>query len=149
MMKTEHGFTMVELLVAVAILGLISSVIGVAIEKMLTVPEYGDDRITAMHELQNVAHWFGRDGQMAIDASGGEQLVLTLADNATVSYTLEGRELHRIAGTSNRTLAGNIASASFSIQDRLITMNITSAPEGRWGASENGTYQVCLRPAPE
>ena len=149
MMKAEHGFTLVELLISVAITGFIVSVLGLAIQKIVTVPEYGDERITAMHELQNIAHWFGLDGQMAVAASGGSQLMLTLADNSTISYAVEGTELHRVAGASDRTLASNITSANFSIQNRLITMNITSAPAGRWDASENGTYQVCLRPVQE
>ena len=102
-----------------------------------------------MHELQNTAHWVGIDGQMSKSASGGNQLILTLADDSTISYVLEGTELHRTAGSSNRTLATNITSANFSVQNRMITMNITSAPVGRWSVSESGTYQICLRPVQE
>lgn len=146
MMKEEQGFTLVELAIVIAITGFIVGVLGVAIHQIVTIPEYGGARITAMHELQNTAHWVGIDGQMSKSASGGNQLILTLADNSTISYVVEGTELHRIAGTSNRTLAKNITSANFSIQNRIITMNITSAPVGRWSVSENGTYQVSLRP---
>ena len=149
MMKGEQGFTLVELAIAIAITGFIVGVLGAAIHQIVTIPEYGDERITAMHELQNIAHWVGIEGQMSKSASGGNQLILTLADDSTISYVLEGTELHRIAGSSNRTLAKNITSANFSIQSRMITMNITSSPAGRWSVSENGTYQVCLRPVQE
>ncbi len=149
MIKKEQGFTLVELAIAIAITGFIVSVLSVAIHQIVTIPEHGDAKITAMHELQNIAHWVGIDGQMSKSATGGNQLILTLADDSTISYVLEDTELHRIAGSSNRTLAKNITAANFSIQNRMITMNITSAPAGRWSVSENGTYQVYFRPVQE
>ena len=148
-MKKERGFTLIELLVATAITGLAVSGLGTAIYQIITVSEYGNGRLTAAHELQNVAHWFSLDGQMATAASGGNELVLTLADNSSVTYSLVGTELHRIAGDSNMTLAQNIASANFSIENRTISMNITSTPPGRWNVSENGTYTAYLRSTEE
>ena len=149
MMKQEQGFTLIELLIVTAITGLIVSVLGAAVHHIVTIPEYGNDRITAMHELQNVAHWVGFDGQMAKAASGGNELILTLPDDTLISYTENGTDLIRTAGSSNRTLAQNISSANFSVQNRYIDMNITSSPGGRWSVSENRTYMVCLRPTEE
>ena len=146
-MKREEGFTLIEFMIVIAITGFIVSAVGTAIYHIVTVPEYGNDRITAMHELQNSAHWVSIDGQMAKSASGGNQLILTLPDDSTIDYVLEGNELHRIAGTSNRTLAKNISSANFSISSRIITMDITSSPASRWSVSENRTYKVYLRPS--
>ena len=149
MMKGEKGFALVEVLVVTAITGFIFSVLGVAIHHVVTIPEEGNDRITALHELQNVAHWVNIDGQMAQSATGGGELVLTLPDDSLISYTLAGADLLRVTSSSNRTLARNITSANFSIQDRVITMDLTSAPDGRWGVSENETYKICLRPDEE
>ena len=149
MMKEEQGFTLVELAIVIAITGCIVGVLGTAIHQIVTIPEYGNERITAMHELQNTAHWVSIDGQMSKSASGGNQLILTLADDSTISYVVEGTELHRITGTNNRTLATNITSDNFAVENRMITMNITSSPVGRWNVSENGTYQVYLRPVQE
>ena len=148
-MKEEQGFTLVELAVAIAITGFIVSVLAVAIQQIVTIPEYGNEKMTAMHELQNIAHWVGIDGQMSKSASGGNQLILTMADDSSISYVLEGTEFHRIAGTSNRTLANNITGANFSVSNRLITMDITSSPASRWSVSENATYKVYLRPVQE
>jgi len=145
MMKWQRGFTLVELIVSTAITGLIISGLGTAIYQIITVTEYGNDRLTAMHELQNVAHWFSLDGQRASAASGGSELVLTLSDDLSVTYTVVGTELYRTADSSNMTLARNITSANFSVENRFITMTITSSPQGRWGVSENGTYKVYRR----
>ena len=102
----------------------------------------------ALHAIQNAAHWVSFDGQTAKSASGGSGLALTLPDDSSVSYILYGDELNRIYGSSNRTIARGIASASFSVEGRLITMNITAAPDSRWDISESGTYQVNMRPTP-
>jgi prepilin-type N-terminal cleavage/methylation domain-containing protein len=146
MMKGQQGFTLVELLIATAIMGVIFSGLGEALHQVVTIPEYGNDRLTALHELQNVAHWVNLDGQMAQSATGGDELVLTMPNNSSIIYILDGTNLVRGAGDVIWTIAKNITSINFSIQDRYITMNITSSPAGRWGVSENETYKVYLRP---
>jgi prepilin-type N-terminal cleavage/methylation domain-containing protein len=146
MTKGERGFTLVELLITIAIMGSIFGVLGEAFHQVITIPEYGNDRMTALHEVQNVAHWFNLDGQMAENATGGNGLILTLPDDSSVSYTLAGTELVRSTSTANRTLARNITSVNFSVENRYITMDIISSPAGRWGVSENETYKICLRP---
>ena len=149
MMKGERGFSLVELLVATTITGLVVSGLGTAIYQIITVTEYGNDRLTATHELQHVAHWFSLDGQRATTANSDNELVLTLSGDSSVTYTVVGTELYRTAGGSNMTLAQNITSANFSVENRTITMAITSSPQGRWNVSENGTYKVYLRPTEE
>jgi prepilin-type N-terminal cleavage/methylation domain-containing protein len=149
MMKGERGLTLVELIMAIAITGLTFGVLGAVWHHVVTIPEYGNDRVTALSELQNVAHRVNLDGQMAQSATGGSELVLTLPDDSSITYTLVGTDLIRTTGTSSRTLAQNISSVNFSVstQDRYITMNIISSPSGRWEVSENRTYLTCLRPS--
>lgn len=147
-MKGERGYTLVELMIAIAIAGFVTVVLGLVVQQTVTVPERGSDQVNALHALQNAAHWVSLDGQAAKSASGGSGLTLTLTDNSSVSYVLDGSELHRIDESSDRTIARNIASTSFSVEGRLITMNIIAAPDSRWDISENGTYQISMRPAP-
>jgi Tfp pilus assembly protein PilE len=146
-MKRQEGMTMVELVVAVAVTGIIVIFLGTAIYQIITVSEYGNGRLTALHELQNVAHWFNLDSPGAKAATGGNQLILTLSDNSTISYSLVGTEMRRASGGPQMTLARNISSANFSINNRVITMSLTSSPAGRDNVSQNGTYMVSLRPA--
>jgi Tfp pilus assembly protein PilE len=145
-MKRQSGATMVELITAVAITGIIVVFLGTAIYHIITVSEYGNDKFTALHELQNAAYWFHKDGQEAKTAIGGSQLELTLSDNSTVTYMLVGTNLQRVSAGIQLILARNISNADFSVDDRLVTMSLTSNPPGRNNISENGTYMIYLRP---
>ena len=146
-MRGQQGFTLIELLIVTSITGLIASFLGSTVYQMFTVAEYGNDKMTAIHDLQNISNWLNHDGQMASAATGGSQLVLTLPDDSTITYTLVGTELQRNDGDSQITMAWNITSAVFTVSGRTVTLNITSAPVGRQDASQQGIYQVYLRPA--
>jgi prepilin-type N-terminal cleavage/methylation domain-containing protein len=145
--SSESGFTLVELVIATVITGLIVSFLGTAIYQIFTVSQYGNDRLTATHEVQNAAYWFNLDGQQATAATGGTGLYLTLSDNSSVTYARVGTELRRTSNGTQMILARNITSASFTVTNRLITMQLTSAPQGRDHIMENRTYQVWLRPS--
>ncbi|GEM_PF-510898 len=161
-MKSQEGFSLPELLVTVAITGLIVGFLGTAVYQILNVTEYGSDKMTATHELQNTAHWVSHDGQMASTASGGSELVLTLADSSQVTYGLVGSEILRTDDESQMTLARHITALEFLVEERtehltagtfyedrserIITMAVTSAPEGRPNIIEEKEYKICLRP---
>ena len=142
----EKGFTLVDLVIATAITGLIVSFLGTSIYQMLTVTEYGNGKLTANHELQNAAYWFQIDGQKAKSATGGNNLVLTLTDNSTVTYAVNDTNLERSVTAGDMVLAKNITDVEFTVSNRVITMSLTSSPESRDNISENGVYQVYLRP---
>jgi len=144
-MKRQSGATMVELITAVAITGIIVVFLGTAVYHIITVSEYGNDKFTALHELQNAAYWFNKDGQEAKAAAAGSQLVMTLTDNSTVTYILDGTVLQRSSAGLQLILARNISNADFSVDGRVLTMSLTSTPPGRNNISENGTYMVHLR----
>ena len=145
-MRGQRGFSLPELVISIAVTGLIVGFLGVAIYQMLTVTEYGNDRLTATHELQNAAHWFNLDGQKAVSASADGSLLLTISETNSITYSLSGTELYRTSGVSQMTLAKNITSAAFAVDNRTVTMSLTSAPAGRHNVSANGTYRVFLRP---
>ena len=145
-MRSQKGFTLPELVISMAISGLIISFLGSAVYQIMTVTESGTDRMIAIHELQNAGHWISLDGQMAKTAVGGDDLVLTLPDDSSTTYSVIDNELRRTAGESQIVLAHNISDISFSVENYVITMSVTSSPEGRANISEQGTYKIHLRP---
>jgi prepilin-type N-terminal cleavage/methylation domain-containing protein len=145
-MKNEGGYTLVEMLITIAISGLIFVVVGTVMFQLSTVSGYGNDKLSTIHEVQNAQYWFNLDGQTAVSASGGSSLVLAFPAGQTVTYALTGKNMQRIEGSSSMTLAQNISSLSFSVQARLVSMDITSSISGRTDVSEQNTYKVYLRP---
>jgi prepilin-type N-terminal cleavage/methylation domain-containing protein len=142
------GYTLVELLISMAITSLVFMIAGTAIHQLSTVSGYGNDRMTAVHEMQNTAFWFNRDGQEALAASGDKNLILNMAGEGEVTYCLDGNTLQRISRTSSLTLAQNIGNLEFTVQDNLVTMNLTTMISGRSEESVQGTYKVHLRSVP-
>lgn len=148
-MKTQRGFTLVELLVTIAITGIIVPFLGIAIYQMVTVTDFGNDDMQASHELQNAGRWFANDGSMASEAATGpSSITFTIPPGTTVLYTLDGTSLVRTSGADTVTVARNITSVVFSLDDRLLSMELVSSPEGRSDISKTGTYQVYMRVVP-
>jgi prepilin-type N-terminal cleavage/methylation domain-containing protein len=147
--RKEQGYTLVELLVATAISGIIFVAVGTAMYQFTTVSGYGNDKLTAGHEVQHAAYWFTLDVQSAVTASGGNSLNLILPSGQTITYTLTSNNLQRYDGSAITTVAENIASISFIIQDRMIFMDITASIPGRNNVNEQGIYQVYMRPLPQ
>jgi len=142
----QKGFTIVEILVAVAISGMIASLIGTAIYQFFAVTDRGSDEIVALHDVQNAAHWLNIDGPEAVSATGGATLGLTLPDASTVTYAVSGTDLVRTAGAAQTTVARNVTALNFDVAGKVVTMTITSAPTGGWGVSQQKIYKVYLRP---
>ncbi len=138
-----------ELLITAAITTIIFTAVGMAIYQFSTVSGYGNDQLTASHELQNSAYWFNTDGQTAVAATGGDSLVLIRPDGQSIVYSLSGRKLERRDGSSTMVLAREISSIDFAVKERLVSMNIVASPAGRADVSEQGNYKVYLRPVPQ
>jgi type II secretory pathway pseudopilin PulG len=145
-MKRERGYTLLEAAVAIAITGFLVTVLSLAVQQVITVPERAGEQVSAIHSVQNAAHWVALDGQTALTASGGSSLSITLPSGTVISYALSGTNLLRSYGGVSRTVAEDVSSVNFTVQDRVIYMTIVAAPDSRWDVSENQTYQVCMRP---
>jgi len=146
-MKKQRGFSLVEMIIALAITGCIASVVGVVVQATVTVPERSDKQVNAAHAVQNAVYWVSADGQEAKAAAGGATLILTLPDSSTITYSLNDNNLHRMVTGEDRVIAQGISGLSFSVDGRLITMSITAAPESRYDVSESGVYSVNMRPS--
>lgn len=147
MRPAELGFTLMELLMATAIVGILAGGLSTAAIQAVTVPETASGHLIALHELENAAHWLQQDGQMASSATGGSHLVLALPDGTAITYSLTGTALERTSAGSSMAVAGNISAAVFTVSGRAITLDITSSPPGRQAVTRQATYTVSMRPS--
>lgn len=146
-MKNERGFTLVELIVTIGIMGMLAMVLGMVVQQFASVPEKSNDQVEALHAVQNAIQWVGTDGVAAQSAVGGNSLVLTFPDNSQVTYEKQGTDLYRYSQGGSVSIARNITNLSFTVSSRTIVMNITAAPDSRWNTGENQIYQVSMRPS--
>jgi prepilin-type N-terminal cleavage/methylation domain-containing protein len=146
-MRNERGFTLIETLITITIMGILAVVLGTVVQQMAAVPEKGNDQVEALHAVQNAVHWVGTDAVSAQSAIGGSSLVLTFPDSSVITYEKQGNDLYRYSNGENISIARSITQLNFTVSNRTITMDITAAPESQWNISENQVYQVVMRPS--
>jgi len=105
--KNQKGFTLIELIMVIAITALIIGVIAMSISLVFNVSARSDSHMLAVRQVQNAGHWINLDTQMAqtvqTDESEDTGFPLTLtwteygvgADKHRVRYTLVNDKLQR------------------------------------------------------
>jgi len=116
--KNQSGFTMIELVVGMALIGIIGISVIASIAMLYNTSGSTTDDVTVQNEVANAAMWITRDAQMAdalkIDRPTGTlirfQWIEWNDDNSSVShevvYLINGDEIERtetIAGGSPKT----------------------------------------------
>ncbi len=146
MSRHQRGFTIPELLIIIAVIGIIGGAMAPLVFQITNITGYGSDKMIAVHEIQHTSHWFTADVRAAKAAtSGNGSLNLVLHDDSQIDYLLVGSELYRTEAASTKLLARNVTELDFSVTNNIVAMSITTAPESRWQASDNGTYYACMR----
>jgi len=132
----QKGITLVEVLVATAITGLIAGALGTAIHQFITTSERGNQELRALNDVRNAGHWLTLDGRRAqstnlVDgapAVGSVTLSWTTEGQVhTSTYSLSGPELKRDLNGTLTTVARHVSNAGFSLAGQLITATLTSA----------------------
>ena len=151
----QKGLTLVEVIVAAGIAALVVGALGTAIHQFIMTSERGNDKLRALHDVQNAAYWLTLDGERAeatnlvngAPAAGRMTLSWTSGgQDHTSTFSLSGTELKRDHNGTITTVARHVSSVGFSIAAQLLTVTITSTPEGRVGINEQATYKIWLRP---
>jgi len=163
--KEQAGFTLIELIAAMAITGLISLGATISSFQVLTQTTKNSDYTTANRNAMNAIHWISRDAMMAqtINGTVGFPQTSSLSlkwvewdsTSHTANYSLENGNLFRIysdGGQVNRTLiAEDInpdADSTFCSSDNgVLTVTITSSVgEGSRAVDAKRVREVALRP---
>jgi len=85
--KGQGGFTLVELLVAIAITGVIITAISTAVFQVVAGNIYNSNQMTATRQVQQVGFWMSQDGQMATTASSADDPGTTENEVLTLTWT--------------------------------------------------------------
>jgi len=115
----QSGFTLVELLIAVAILGAIGGALSMAIVTIMKTTDSTKDQAVILQQVQNAGYWISRDVQMAEDVSpgaGGALVTVNQADGE-VAYVFDGTTLKRQLGGQETLVAQYIVVEDTSFVD--------------------------------
>ena len=164
--RNQRGFTMIEMLVSLAITGFISLGATIASAQVLNETARNNDATAASRQSMNAIFWISRDAQMALTTAGAANFPntgnLTFTwkewDNSVhqASYSLVNGELRRAysvdGGTENFTLVAEYinpdAALTNSVSDNgVLTVKITSSVgEGDRIVNITKSRQVASRP---
>ena len=175
MKQGERGFSYVDLLVAVAIMALISWAAAAATFQVFKGTEHNSNHLTAVRQVQNAGYWITHDAQMAQtviadNLTPPDFLILSWreegsGDTYQITYTLEnmpGSNMKKLMrnqrirgkGTTTTFVAryiepeGQKTKCEFDPVSGTLTLTIT-ATVGTGSAAESETriYKVTPRPS--
>ena len=167
--RNNRGYTLVEMLIAIAIVAIITSSISAAIMQSISVSAANKNSMQAIKQVENALHWIDRDAQQAW---ASEDLLTSpntfhWIDNTqlpvqehlvTYNWDSDAQTLYREdteGGTvvqESSLIATNISALTWNCAKNsegkyLLTVNITASVEGYKPAEESRTLLVMPRVA--
>ena len=140
--KNRAGFTLIDMLVAIAITGIIGIGASVSIAQVMNQTTRNNDYTTASSNAMNALHWMSRDALVAQTISGTDGFPLTQAlsmrwtgwDNSsyTANYTVTDGQLRRIYSDGT------------TVTTTVIAEHINPASGMTGCVSENGTITITI-----
>jgi prepilin-type N-terminal cleavage/methylation domain-containing protein len=157
----QTGFTLIELIVAIALTAAIASGITAAINQVFSINSRSSNHMLAVRQVQTAGYWVSHDSQMAQSTTlTSTQLVLRWTewnnDNSTVEQTVTYTKepvgtkynLRRKVGTGPDTIiAQNLSAVTWSwISDVSMNFTVTAiVGNASTASSETRTYEISPR----
>lgn len=163
LLRSQRGFTLLETVLAMAVGGILVSGIVTAIYQTIRVTTETTTQITATEDIRSAAYWLTNDIKMAAatNLEDGAPAVSSLTldwtswydENGQLTgvdhhseYALSETRLLRTFDSGSATAVGRyITDVEYSIQGQIISITITSSPEGKVETAERKTYKVYLQ----
>jgi prepilin-type N-terminal cleavage/methylation domain-containing protein len=161
-MKREAGFTLFEMLVAMAVGGVLLAGLVTGIFQVLYGVEQIKVKSIAIADIENAAHWITRDvvmGQSVSLVDGAppvSQMSLSWTDytewakqepsaSHSANYTYSGTQLVRGYDGVEMVIGRYLTRVEFSRSGNRITVTLTSSPEGDPRTEVTRTYRLLMR----
>ena len=151
--KSDGGFTLVEVLVAVSILTLATGLVGGGIFQSQVVQGPWRAGVVATKEWRNAQSWFSGDALRTqtvdlIDGDVPSSLVTftwtsTNDELRTATYTLSGSDLIREYEGVQTSVARQVVSANFSRNGSLVVMDLEISADG--SDTKQSSLQIYMR----
>jgi prepilin-type N-terminal cleavage/methylation domain-containing protein len=158
----RKGFTLVELLIALAIFAVIAVGLTTSVKQVMTINASTVSRETAIKQVENAVQFISRDAQQAqtvTTPSGSFQLNLAWTSWSSISYAvnyyLDGSTLMRrsAVGASidvtkvaeNINTDAGMTTCSWSETSGILNVQITVTTGGFKSASETRSFQIKTR----
>jgi prepilin-type N-terminal cleavage/methylation domain-containing protein len=158
----QSGFTLIETLVSVAIIGLIAVALFAIIYQIFAIPAQNKTSLIAIKQVENAVHWLSRDAQQAqaveLDEETGFPVTLTWTDwdnlQYQITYTLVGGGLERVCSIDEdepniRIVARHInmdpSDTNCQYEEGTLSFKITATVTGFKQASETRSGEILLR----
>jgi prepilin-type N-terminal cleavage/methylation domain-containing protein len=155
--KSASGFTLIELVMALAVSGILMSAVSATLYQVFTNNQKNTAHMLAVKQVENAVHFMVRDAEMAqriktTSLDPGEVLELSWTDwdavetvvtyswNST-SHTLSRN--HSLEGTTTTVAYAVDPIPQFTIEDQKLLINITCKVSSQ---SENRSLEITPRP---
>ena len=154
-MNGQKGFLLIEMLLALGISSIIVTSLGVSLHQFIRISDQGNAKLSTLHDVRNAGFWINRDGGRAESTNlvEGAGPVNTVTMNWTaggqahvVTYSLSGTEIKRDHNGNVITIARHVTQLEFSLNQRVISTDMTSSITGRADATEIVSLKTWLRP---
>ncbi len=109
---TQLGFTLTELLVAAAIIALVTGMLVMIMYQIMNIPRWGNAQLTVDGDLRNAGLWLMRDGNESRVFTGMapcDSFVFDTGRGTVYTYTLSGSTLSRSDGSQTIGVARHVS----------------------------------------